>query len=405
MFGAQIGSPRRNGKGQIDIWMRQDGKNVPDSNGIQSVDHGSTSVFIYAALFQAPANYKFEIVYSSHVDEECTRIGLTATQPEKEPLVPSVILTIIQLSDGTNTIPYAQLFSTGTQLGNSDPEVVILDGVSAANRIDIATTEDHGTIKYSEAGVYFMLASAEVESTEGTHAPGEVHLWMRLNGKDIPNSDTIQTIHNGSAAILICQTVTKLETNDKVQLMFSTTNKELGITVLKPKSEPTVVGMQFSTFRLSNDENLIAYAQLSSSQSQWGCISSKTVKLDNNDGSHHIKNNNGIMEFEEPGTYFVMASAQVGSDNEDGIGDVHLWMKLNGKDMANSNTIQTVNKDTSVLICQTAIVIKAGDKLQMVFSADVSEGTLGLVASKPRKESAVPSMILSVFKSSYLKHD
>ncbi|CAF3817222.1 unnamed protein product [Adineta steineri] len=404
VFAAQISSPRRNGKGDIHMWMRQGSENVPDSNSIQSVDHGSTSVLVYSTVFQASDNYKFKLAYSAFADEECTRLGLIATQPEKESLVPSIIITIIQLSDGTNTIPYAQLFSSKTQLGNSDPEVIILDSVSAANRIVIAKTEDHGTINYSEAGVYFLVANAEVGSAEGTHASGEVHLWMRLNEKDMPNSNTIQTIRNGSAVILISQTVIKLEAKDKVQLMFSTTNKELGMIASKPKNEPRVPGMIFSTFQLLNEEKPIPYAQLSSSQSQWGCITPKTVKLDNNDGLQCIKNNNGIIEFEESGTYFVMAAAQCGSDENDGIGDVHLWMKLNGKDIANSNTIQTVNKDTAVLVCQTAMVIQAGDKLEMIFSTDVTSGTLGLVASKPHKESAVPSMIVSVFKSSYLKH-
>ncbi|CAF4211802.1 unnamed protein product, partial [Adineta steineri] len=363
-LGAQIGGPRRNGKGQIDIWMRQDGVNVPDSNGIQSVDHGSTSVFVYSLIFQASENYKFEVVYSGHADEECTRLGLIATQPEKEPLVPSVIFTIIQLSHGTNTIPYAVLFSSKTHLDSSNAEVIILDGVIAAVRIDTTTAKEHGTIKYTEAGVYFLIVSTEVGSAEDTHASGEVHLWMRLNGKDMPNSNSIQTIRNGSAAIVISQTVIKLEANDKIQMMFSTTNKELGVIVSTPKKEPRVLSILFSTFQLLNEEKPIPYAQLSSSETQWGCITPKAVKLDNNDGLECIKNDNGILEFEESGTYFVMAAAQVGSDKEDGIGDVHLWMKLNGKDIANSNTIQTVNRDTSVLVCQTAIKIKAGDKIE-----------------------------------------
>ncbi|CAF0723008.1 unnamed protein product [Adineta steineri] len=386
----------------LDDCLYQQHINSLDDQMIFHLDY--TSVFVYPSVFQASANYKFEAVYSGHADEECTRLDLIATKPEKEPLVPSVIITIIQLSDGNNTIPNAQLFSSKTQLGNSDPQVVILDGVSAAVRIDTTTANEHGTIKYTEAGVYFLIVSTEVGSAEGTHASGEVHLWMRLNGKDMPNSNSVQTIRNGSAAIVISQVVIKLKANDKVQLMLSTTNKELGVIVSKPKSEPGVVGMALSTFQLLNEEKPIPYAQLSSSQSQWGCITPKTVKLDSNDGLECIKNDNGILEFEESGTYFVMAAAQVGSDKEDGIGDVHLWMKLNGKDIANSNTIQTVNRDTSVLVCQTAIKIKAGDKIEMVFSTDVSEGTVGLVATKPHKESAVPSMIVSVFKSSYVKH-
>ncbi|CAF4356177.1 unnamed protein product, partial [Adineta steineri] len=220
-----------------------------------------------------------------------------------------------------------------------------------------------------------------------------------LNEKDMPNSNTIRTVRSGNTAVLVSQTVVKLEAEDKVQLVFSTTNKELGLIASKPKNEPLVPGIIFATFRLSNKENPVAYAQLSSSQSQWGCTTPKTVKLDNNDGSNHIKNNNGVMEFEESGTYFVMAAAQCGSDDDDGVGDVRMWLRLNGEDMADSNTIQTVEKDTAVLVCQTAVELKKGDKLEVVLATDVTQGTLGLVATKPHKESAVPSIIVSVFQS------
>ncbi|CAF1069956.1 unnamed protein product [Adineta steineri] len=399
VFAAQIGSPQRVGKGDIHMWMQQRSKNEPNSNSIQSVDHGSTSVLVYATVFQTPIDCTFALLYSAFTVNECTSLGLIATQPENEALVPSIIISILQISGGTNTIPYAQLFSSKTQLGNLNSDVVILDGSSAVNKLDITTAEKHGIIKFNEAGIYFLIACGQVGSAKDTDASGEVHLWMRLNEKDIANSNTIKTIRNGNTAVLVSQTVAKLEANDKVQLVISTTNKELGLIASKPKNEPLAPGIIFSTFRLSSDEKPIAYAQLSSSQSQWGCTTPKTVKLDNNDGSHNIKNNNGVMEFEEPGTYFVMAAAQCGSDENDGIGDVRVWMRLNGKDMADSNTIQTVDKDTAVLVCQTAVEIKKGDKLEMVFVTDVTDGTLGLVASKPRAESAVPSMIISVFKS------
>ncbi|CAF1354496.1 unnamed protein product [Adineta steineri] len=381
------------------MWMQQRGKNEPNSNSIQSVDHGSTSVLVYATVFETSVDCTFAFLYSAYTVNECTSLGLIATQPENEPLVPSIIISTLQISGGTNTIPYAQLFSSKTQLGNSNSDVVVLDGSSAVNKLDITTAEKHGIIKYNEAGVYFLIACAQVGSAKDTDASGEVHLWMRLNEKDIANSNAIKTIRSGNTAVLVSQTVVKLEAEDKVQLVISTTNKELGLIASKPENEPLVPGIIFSTFRLSNNENPIAYAQLSSSQSQWGCTTPKTVKLDNNDGSHHIKNNNGVMEFEESGTYFVMAAAQVGSDEDNGIGDVRMWLRLNGEDMADSNTIQTVEKDTAVLVCQTAVELKSGDKLEVVLATDVTEGTLGVVATKPHKEAAVPSIIVSVFKS------
>ncbi|CAF0856985.1 unnamed protein product [Adineta steineri] len=346
--------------GDIHLWMRRNGKDVPNSNSIQTIRNGSAAIVISQTVIKLEANDKIQMMFSTTNKER----GAIVSTPKKEPRVLSILFSTFQLLNEEKPIPYAQLSSSETQWGSN----------------------------------------TEVGSAEGTHASGEIHLWMRRNGKDIPNSNSIQTIRNGSAAIVISQVAIKLEANDKIQMMFSTTNKELGAIVSTPKKEPRVLSILFSTFQLLNEEKPIPYAQLSSSETQWGCITPKTVKLDNNDGSERIKNHNGILEFEESGIYFVMAAAQCGSDKEDGIGDVHLWMKLNGKDIANSNTIQTVNKDTSVLVSQTAIEIKAGDKIEMAFSTDITEGTAGLVASKPHRESAVPSIIVSVFKSSYVKH-
>ena len=56
-----------------------------------------------------------------------------------------------------------------------------------------------------------------------------------------------------------------------------------------------------------------------------------------------------------------MVAAQVANYAGQGIDVVHLWMRLNGKGMSNSNTIQTINGNTNVLICQTAMIIQTGD--------------------------------------------
>ncbi|CAF1406747.1 unnamed protein product [Adineta steineri] len=217
----------------------------------------------------------------------------------------------------------------------------------------------------------------------------------------MPNSNTIQTIHSGSTAVLISQTIIKLKSNDKVQIAFSSTNKNLGVIASQPKNEPAVPSIIVSTFRLRHQGDAIPYAQLSSSKTQWGCKKSKGIEIDMDDGLQRIRNKNGVIKFREVGTYFVIAAVQVASGDNNGIGDLHLWMKLNGNDIPNSNTIQSINKDTGVLICQSAIEIKVGDKLQMVYSTDVAQGKIGLVATQPHNEPLVPSIIMSIMKSSY----
>ncbi|CAF0894565.1 unnamed protein product [Adineta steineri] len=401
IFAAQIGSPNRNGKGEVHIWTEKDGKNEQNSNSIQTVNRGTTSVLVYSSVFQVSMDQTVALLYSVSTTNKCTSLGLIATEPEYEPIVPSIITTIIQISDGINTIPYAELFSTKTQLANSNSDVIIFDSFSANNKINTKNTKHNGNIEYNEEGIYFIIACAQVGSEIDSDASGEVHLWMKLNDKDMPNSNTIQTIRSGSTSVLISQTIIKLKSNDKVQIAFSSTNKKLGVIASQPKNEPAVPSIIVSTFRLRHQGDAIPYAQLSSSKSQWGCKKFRGIEIDMDDGLQRIRNKNGIIKFREAGTYFVIAAVQVASEDNNGIGDFHLWMKLNGNDIPNSNTIQSINKDTGVLICQSAIEIKVGDKLQMVYSTDVAHGKIGLVATQPHNEPLVPSIIMSIMKSSY----
>ena len=401
VFSAQIGSPSRNGRGEVHVWIRRGTQDKPNSNSIQTVSRGATSVLVYQTAFQALVGHEAVLIFSAFAANECSALGLIATAPVNEPVVPSIIASAIQLSDLINPILHSELTSSKTQLGHSTAQAITLNYVTGNNAIDNTTLAIDGAIRYMESGLYFAIACAQVGSAIDTRATGEVHLWLRLNGKDLPNSNTIQTISNGSTAVLISQTIFRPKVNDKLTLMFSTTNRRLGLIASTPQNEPAAPSMIFTTFQLGNNQNSVPYAQLSSSQTQWGCLTPKTVRLANNDGLQNVKNDHGILEFNEPGTYLVIAAGQVGSRRGRGIGDVHIWIRFNGQDLANSNTIQTVYHDTAVLFCQAILVIKAGDRVQVMFSTDVTEGILGLVASKPHGEPEVPSMIFSAFKSGY----
>ena len=281
------------------------------------------------------------------------------------------------------------------------PAAVRINTSEANSVLDLTTSGNNGAIKYNTSGLYFVIACGQVGSDINTFGSGEVHLWTRLNDVDVPNSNTIQTIRSGSTAVLVSQTIVTLKANDTIKLMFSTTDNRLGMIASTPINESATPGMIFSTFRLRSEGESLPYAQLSSSKSQWGCLTPQVIELDRNDGSQSITNNNDTILFNASGTYFLIAAAQVGSDGGGGLGDVHLWFRLNGQDMDNSNTIQTVNNDTAVLICQTAVVLQTGDQLQLMLSTDVTTGTLGIVATVPQNEPTVPSMIFSAFRSSY----
>ena len=137
-----------------------------------------------------------------------------------------------------------------------------------------------------------------------------------------------------------------------------------------------------------------SYLQASSSEEQMAepGTKPKVITMNSTDASKNIKQEKGVIRVNESGAFFVMAAAQVGGT---GKGLVRMWMRINGKDVDNSNTEQYISDPTftAVLVCQGVAEVKRGDKIEVVFSGSVSG--VGLVVKKPAGEPVVPSLILS----------
>jgi hypothetical protein len=219
---------------------------------------------------------------------------------------------------------------------------------------------------------------------------GTVRLWIRQNGKDVDNSNTEQAINGGFTAVLVSQGIMECKAGDKVELLQSATGPGLGMVASTPQGEPVVPSMILSIIEVDR-----AYAQLSSSETQTGTAQGKLVTLNQTDAAKGVENDKGTIKVKEAGLYFVVAAGQVGSTDGNGKGAVRLWLRQNGKDVDNSNTEQTVTgKYTAVLVCQGVGEVKAGDKLQLFQSAQGAGA--GMIASKPKGEPVVPSMIFSL---------
>ncbi len=284
--------------------------------------------------------------------------------------------------------PYAQLSSSENQSGGTTPKAVTLNQDDAVRGISNA----NGTITFAESGTYFVMAAAQVGSTDGK-GKGTVRLWMRQNGEDVSNSNTEQTITPGFTAVLVCQGVAEIKAGDKLELAFSASkgSSGLGLIASKPKGEPSVPSMIFSAFKVGDK----AYAQLSSGDTQTAGAAGQTITLNQTDSSNEIENQNGVVTMKKAGTYFVMAAGQVGATEAGGKGTVRLWVRQNREDVSNSNTEQTsVGGFTGVLVCQGIMECKAGDKVELMQAS--SGSGLGMVASTPQGEPVVPSMILSI---------
>jgi len=145
---------------------------------------------------------------------------------------------------GASATSYLQASSTEEQLAtDTKPKVVTMNSTDASKNIK----QEKGLVKVNESGAFFFVAAAQV----GGKTKGLVRMWMRVNGKDVDNSNTEQIITDPSfTAVLVCQGVAELKRGDKVTVVFSGSEPGVGLVVKKPAGEPVVPSLIFSGWRI-----------------------------------------------------------------------------------------------------------------------------------------------------------
>ncbi|HSL05514.1 MAG TPA: hypothetical protein VK901_18465 [Nitrospiraceae bacterium] len=138
-----------------------------------------------------------------------------------------------------------------------------------------------------------------------------------------------------------------------------------------------------------------SFLQASSNEEQLAKDTKPNVVTMMTDTGAGVTNKNGVVTIHIDGMYFWMAAAQVGGK---AAGSVRLWIKVNGKNVANSNTEQVIPDAsfTAVLVSQGVQMLRDGDTVEAVYSGSVPG--LGLIVKKPEGEPLVPSIIFSAFK-------
>ncbi len=382
MAAAQVGSSGGKGKGTVRMWMRQNGQDVANSNTEQTIAEGFTAVLVCQGVAEIKAGDKLEVTFS--VSSGGEGLGLIVSKPAGEPVIPSLIFSAFKVDDSA----YAQLSSTESQPAAAAGKAITLNSNDAAKEVE----NDKGVVTIKKAGTYFVMAAGQTGATD-TNGKGSLRLWVRQNGKNVDNSNTEQAIAKGFTAVLVCQGVMECKAGDKVELLQSSTGAGLGMVASRPKGEPVVPSMILSIVKVADS----SYAQLSSSETQIGGATGKPLTLNSIDAAKDVENDKGTVTVKKAGTYFVVAAGQVGGSGGSGQGSDRLWLRQNGKDIDNSNTEQTVTpKYTAVLVCQGVGEVKAGDKLQLCQSA--RGAGIGMIASAPKNEPVIPSMIFSLVK-------
>ena len=157
-----------------------------------------------------------------------------------------ILVSAVLLASSGNVFAtsYLQASSTDEQLAvDAKPKVVTMNSTDASKNIK----QDKGVITVNECGAFFLIAAAQV----GGKGKGLVRMWMRVNGKDVDNSNTEQIITDPSfTAVLVCQGVAELKRGDKVTVVFSGSEPGVGLVVKKPAGEPVVPSVIFSGWRI-----------------------------------------------------------------------------------------------------------------------------------------------------------
>jgi hypothetical protein len=108
---------------------------------------------------------------------------------------------------------------------------------------------------------------------------------------------------------------------------------------------------------------------------------------------------NGIT-INRTGTYLIIVGPQTGKLAGNNPRWMDFWIRINNKDVPNSN-VRTVLVDpavTDVIITQAVTHFNKGDMLNIMMSVEVADEGLGIVAIHPDKEPLIPSIILTILQ-------
>jgi hypothetical protein len=151
---------------------------------------------------------------------------------------------LLASASGASAASWIQASSTEEQLAvDAKPKVVTLNSTDGSKNVK----QDKGVVRVNENGAFFLMAAAQV----GGKAPGLVRMWMRINGKDVDNSNTEQLITDPNfTAVLVCQGVAEVKRGDRIEVVFSGSVPGIGLVVKKPPGEPAVPSIIFSGWRI-----------------------------------------------------------------------------------------------------------------------------------------------------------
>ena len=160
----------------------------------------------------------------------------------------SALVAVVATAGVANADQYLQASSSVTQCPGKSPTLVEMDIVDAANGVTLAENK----VTVGEAGPYLIVAAPQV-GREGGGPYGCFDLWLRINGKDVANSNVQLCQDEGSRAkdVIVSQGIVPMQAGDALEVMMSASNPEAKICIeaIRPKGEPLVPAIIFSMIK------------------------------------------------------------------------------------------------------------------------------------------------------------
>ena len=93
----QVGKDKGDADDYIDVWMKQNGKDVDNSGCRQTIkDPKFTTVLVCQGIAECKAGDKFNVVISSNSADN--GVGIVKIAPKGEPAIPSIIFSIYKIN-------------------------------------------------------------------------------------------------------------------------------------------------------------------------------------------------------------------------------------------------------------------------------------------------------------------
>ncbi len=157
----------------------------------------------------------------------------------------------------------------------------------------------------------------------------------------------------------------------------------------------------FSMVLGSQAQAISAYGQFSSIVTQIPSASGASfVKMDSVDNLQNLEiaSSKDKIIIKEEGTYFIIATGQIGGISAGAKGYIDIWFVKNDVPIPNSNNRMTITDYRTVGVLTTQFIIKLSPNDTIATRYFASAPSIGFVFSQPDREPIVSSFLLSIFK-------